>query len=38
MAVLGMVNHTVQWYRPKGGLSPVEIADGYVQLVLSPVG
>src|SRR5882724_1630851 len=29
-ALLGMVNHTAQWYRPRGRLSPEEIADGYV--------
>lgn len=33
-ALLGMVNHTAQWYRPKGGLTPDEIADGYVDLLL----
>jgi TetR/AcrR family transcriptional regulator, cholesterol catabolism regulator len=33
-ALLGMVNHTVQWYRPRGRLSPAEIADGYAGLVL----
>lgn len=33
-ALLGMVNHTVQWYRPRGRLTPVEIAGGYVQLIL----
>jgi AcrR family transcriptional regulator len=33
-ALLGMVNHTVQWYRPRGALTPREIADGYVDLVL----
>ncbi|MBN9622697.1 MAG: TetR family transcriptional regulator [Actinobacteria bacterium] len=33
-ALLGMVNHTAQWYRPRGRLSPAEIADGYVDLVL----
>jgi TetR/AcrR family transcriptional regulator, cholesterol catabolism regulator len=33
-ALLGMVNHTVQWYRPRGRLSPTEIADGYVDLLL----
>jgi AcrR family transcriptional regulator len=33
-ALLGMVNHTAQWYRPKGGLTPEEIADGYVDLLL----
>jgi AcrR family transcriptional regulator len=33
-ALLGMVNHTAQWYRPRGRLSPEQIADGYVDLVL----
>jgi len=33
-ALLGMVNHTAQWYRPRGRLSATEIADGYVDLVL----
>jgi AcrR family transcriptional regulator len=33
-ALLGMVNHTVQWYRPRGRLSPAEIADGYVDLLI----
>jgi AcrR family transcriptional regulator len=33
-ALLGMVNHTVQWFRPRGPLSPEQIADGYVDLVL----
>ncbi|HET9074893.1 MAG TPA: TetR family transcriptional regulator [Solirubrobacteraceae bacterium] len=33
-ALLGMVNHTAQWYRPRGRLSPEEIADGYVELLL----
>ena len=33
-ALLGMVNHTAQWYRPRGRLSPHEIADGYVDLLL----
>ena len=33
-ALLGMVNHTAQWYRPRGRLDPVTIADGYVALVL----
>lgn len=35
-ALLGMVNHTVQWYRPRGRLTPEQIADGYVDLVLAP--
>ncbi len=34
LALLGMVNHTAQWYRPRGELSPEQIADGYVSLVL----
>jgi AcrR family transcriptional regulator len=33
-ALLGMVNHTVQWYRPRGPLSPELIADGYVDLIV----
>ena len=32
-ALLGMVNTTAQWYRPRGRLSPPEIADGYLQLL-----
>jgi TetR/AcrR family transcriptional regulator, cholesterol catabolism regulator len=34
LALLGMVNHTAQWYRPRGALTPEQIADGYVALVL----
>lgn len=33
-ALLGMVNHTAQWYRPRSRLGPEEIADGYVELLL----
>ena len=33
-ALLGMVNHTAQWYRPRGRLSASAIADGYVDLLL----
>jgi TetR/AcrR family transcriptional regulator, cholesterol catabolism regulator len=33
-ALLGMVNHTAQWYRPHGRLSPDQIADGYVELLI----
>jgi TetR/AcrR family transcriptional regulator, cholesterol catabolism regulator len=33
-ALLGMVNHTAQWFRPEGRLSAEEIADGYVGLVI----
>jgi AcrR family transcriptional regulator len=34
LALLGMVNHTAQWYRPRGPLSPERIADGYTDLLL----
>ena len=34
LALLGMVNHTAQWYRPRAALSPEQIADGYVTLLL----
>jgi TetR/AcrR family transcriptional regulator, cholesterol catabolism regulator len=37
-ALLGMVNHTAQWYRPRGRLTPREIADGYVDLLLGARG
>ena len=33
-ALLGMVNHTAQWYRPRGRLTPEEIADGYADLLV----
>lgn len=34
-ALLGMVNHTAQWHRPRGRLDAREIADGYAALVLT---
>ena len=34
-ALLGMVNHTAQWYRPRGRLDATAVADGYVDLVLA---
>jgi len=34
-ALLGMVNHTAQWYAPRGRLTATEIADGYVDLILA---
>jgi TetR/AcrR family transcriptional regulator, cholesterol catabolism regulator len=34
-ALLGMVNHTAQWYRPSGPLNAQQIADGYVDLVVA---
>jgi hypothetical protein len=40
VALLGMVNHTPQWYRPppaRGRLGPEEIADGYLQLLTGAV-
>ena len=33
-ALLGMVNHTSTWLRPRGRLSPEEIADGYCDMLL----
>ena len=37
-ALLGMVNHTAQWYRPSGRLDPAAVADGYADLLLRPAG
>jgi AcrR family transcriptional regulator len=37
-ALLGMVNHTAQWYRPSGSLSAQQIADGYVDLLVGRCG
>jgi TetR/AcrR family transcriptional regulator, cholesterol catabolism regulator len=34
-ALLGMVNYTAQWYRPRGRLTAAEIADGSLDLILS---
>jgi TetR/AcrR family transcriptional regulator, cholesterol catabolism regulator len=33
-ALLGMVNHTVQWFRPRGRLTAEQVADGYVDLLV----
>lgn len=33
-ALLGMVNHTATWVRPSGRLTPRQIADGYVDMLL----
>lgn len=33
-ALLGMVNHTPQWFRPRGRLSTIDVADGYVDLLV----
>jgi hypothetical protein len=35
LALLGMVNHAAQWYRPRGRLTPQQVADGFCDLVLS---
>ncbi|MGH2929388.1 MAG: TetR/AcrR family transcriptional regulator [Solirubrobacteraceae bacterium] len=35
LALLGMVNHTAQWYRPRGRLRPEQIADGYLELLIA---
>jgi AcrR family transcriptional regulator len=34
LALLGMVNHTSQWFRTRGRLSAREVADGFVDLLL----
>jgi AcrR family transcriptional regulator len=33
-ALLGMVNHTAQWFGPRGRLQVGQVADGYVDLLL----
>jgi AcrR family transcriptional regulator len=35
LALLGMVNHAAQWYRPRGRLTARQVADGFCDLVLS---
>jgi AcrR family transcriptional regulator len=35
LALLGMVNHLPQWFRPSGPLSPAEIADGWTDEILA---
>jgi AcrR family transcriptional regulator len=35
LALLGMVNHTPQWFDPAGRLGPAEIADGYCDILLA---
>ncbi len=39
-ALLGMVNHLPQWYRPRGRLGTAEIARGFCDMVLgaAPAG
>lgn len=38
LALLGMVNYTPQWLRPRGRLSAEQIADGYCAMVLGGRG
>jgi AcrR family transcriptional regulator len=33
LALLGMVNHTANWFRPGGRLTTKQIADGYAEIV-----
>ncbi len=33
--LLGLLNWTIMWYRPRGSLSPIEIADQYADLLLN---
>ena len=33
-ALLGMVNHTALWFRPRGRLTAEQVADGFVDLLL----
>jgi AcrR family transcriptional regulator len=33
-ALLGMVNHTAQWFRPRGRLTAAAVAEGYVRSIL----
>jgi AcrR family transcriptional regulator len=36
-ALLGMVNYTPHWYRPRGRLSASQVADGYLDLLFDGV-
>ena len=38
LALLGMVNYTPQWLRPKGRLTAEQVADGYCDLILRAAG
>jgi AcrR family transcriptional regulator len=38
LALLGMVNYTPQWFRPRGRLSAAQIADGYCDAFLRAYG
>jgi TetR/AcrR family transcriptional regulator, cholesterol catabolism regulator len=35
LTLLGMVNYTPQWLRPRGRLTPQQIADGYCDTILA---
>jgi AcrR family transcriptional regulator len=35
LTLLGMVNYTPQWLRPRGRLTPAQIADGYCDTILA---
>jgi AcrR family transcriptional regulator len=35
LTLLGMVNYTPQWLRPRGRLTPAQIADGYCDVILA---
>jgi TetR/AcrR family transcriptional regulator, cholesterol catabolism regulator len=37
-ALLGMVNHTSTWLRPRARLTPEQIADGYWEILLGAYG
>ncbi len=37
LALLGMVNHMATWFDPSGALSATDIADGFVDLLLTGV-
>jgi AcrR family transcriptional regulator len=37
LTLLGMVNHTPQWMRPRGRLTATQIADGYCKILLDGV-
>jgi TetR/AcrR family transcriptional regulator, cholesterol catabolism regulator len=37
-ALLGMVNHTSTWLRPRGRLTPEQIADGYCDMLVGAYG
>jgi AcrR family transcriptional regulator len=38
LALLGMVNHTATWLKPRGRLSAAQIADGYFELLAGRAG